>query len=88
LDHEATVYLGNPPWSTTEDDLARLLGQLADVVGARGIQGRRTGCTRGYGFVELAAVEQATRVCATLHACQFNGRRLEVRPVQARAGRW
>jgi RNA recognition motif-containing protein len=82
LDHEVTVYVANLPWQTTEDDLARLFGQFADIVGARVIQDRRTGRSQGYGFVELALVEQVGAVCATLNGCQFNGRCLEVRPAR------
>ena len=82
LDHAATVHVGNLPWETTEDDLARLFEQFADVVGARVIQDRGTGRSRGYGFVELAAVEQVGAVCATLNGYQFNGRCLDVRPAR------
>ncbi len=82
LDHEATVYVGNLPWLTVEDDLVRLFGQFADVVGARVIQDRGTGRSRGYGFVELATPEQVGAACARLNGCQFNGRCLEVRPAQ------
>jgi RNA recognition motif-containing protein len=82
--HEATVYVANLPWDTTEDDLARLFGQFANVVDARVIQDPQTGRSRGFGFVELAAVEQVASVCATLDSCQFNGRLLQVRPARAK----
>lgn len=83
-DQVATVYVGNLPWQTTEDDLARLFGQFADVVNARIIQDRETGRSRGYGFIDLAAAEQVGAVCAMLNRCQLNGRCLEVRPARAK----
>jgi hypothetical protein len=79
---EVAVYVGNLPWSTTEDDLVRLFGQFADVVSARVIQDRETGRSRGYGFVDLAAVEQVGAVCARLNGRQFSERCLEVRPAR------
>jgi RNA recognition motif-containing protein len=83
-DHEATVYVGNLPWNTTEEDLARLFGQFADVVNARIIQDRETGRPRGYAFVDLATLEQVAAVCATLDRCRFNGRWLQVKPARAK----
>jgi RNA recognition motif-containing protein len=86
-EHGATVYVGNLPWSTSEEDLARLFGQFTDVVGTRVVRNQRTGRPRDYGFVELARAEQVAAVCAALDRCQFNGRRLEVRPARARPDR-
>jgi RNA recognition motif-containing protein len=78
--HEATVYVANLPWETTEDDLARLFGQFATVVESRVIQNPQTGRSRGYAFVQLATPEQAAAVCATLNGSHLNGRCLQVRP--------
>lgn len=82
LNDEATVYVGNVPWHTTEEDLARLFGQFADVVNARMVRDRETGRFRGYAFVDLAAVEQVAAVCGALDGCRFNGRWLQVRPAR------
>ena len=79
---EVAVYVGNLPWSTTEDDLVGLFGQFADVVSARVIQDQETGRSQGYGFVDLAAAEQVGAVCAKLNGFQFSGRCLEVRPAR------
>ena len=84
LGDEATVYVGNMPWQMTEDDLAQLFGQFADVVGARVVQNPETGRSRGYGFVDLVTVEQVGTVCARLNGCQFNGRSLEVKPARSK----
>lgn len=82
---EATLYVGNLPWQTTEDDLARLFGQFGSVARVRVIQDGRSGRSQGYGFVELATVEQAEAVCAALHGCLLDGRCLEVRPARPRS---
>jgi RNA recognition motif-containing protein len=84
---EATLYVANLPWLTTEDDLVRLFGQFADVVGARVIQDKKTGRSRGYGFVDLASAHQVSAVCSRLDGCEFSGRCLEVRPARRKMPR-
>ncbi len=56
-----TLYVGNLPWSTTDEDLAQAFGQFVEVVSCRIITDRATGRSRGFGFVEVndADVERA-----------------------------
>ena len=49
--HRATVYVGNLPWSTTEDDLVALFAECCPVVNVRVIQDRFT-------FPEWPAVQR------------------------------
>jgi RNA recognition motif-containing protein len=81
-DHQTTVYVGNLPWGTTEDDLANLFREFGPVVDARVIQDRMTGRSRGYGFVELAQRDCVSRACAALNGYTFNGRELLVSPAR------
>jgi len=81
-EHRATVYVGNLPWATTEDDLAELFDQFGPVVDARIIQDRMTGRSRGYGFVELARGDCVSRACAALNGYMLNGRALLVSPAR------
>ncbi len=83
---KATLYVANLPWSTTEDELLQLFGQFAGVLDARVIQDRKTGRSRGYGFVDLASPQEAAAVCATLHGCRLNGRPLEIRLARVKQG--
>jgi predicted RNA-binding protein YlqC (UPF0109 family) len=87
VDDQRAAYVGNLPWDATEDDVARLVGQFADVVSARIIIDKQTGRSRGYAFVELASAEQVATVCATLDGCQLNGRQLQVSPARPRPER-
>jgi RNA recognition motif-containing protein len=75
----ATVYVGNLPWRTTEDDLSRLFQGCGPVVDARIIQDPCTGRSRGYGFVELPSVLHAQKAIARLHGAELRGRILTVR---------
>jgi RNA recognition motif-containing protein len=85
--HRATVYVGNLPWSTTEDDLAALFAEFCPVVNARVIQDRLTGRSRGYGFVELPGPEHVPVVVASLSGRQFNGRILVVSAARPKPSR-
>lgn len=80
--HEATVYVGNLPWRTTEDDLARLLQPFGPVLDARVIQDPVTGRSRGYGFVELSSSEHAARAVSELNGMMLDGRPLTVGPAR------
>jgi RNA recognition motif-containing protein len=77
-EHRVTVYVGNLPWTTTEDDLASLFGQFGPVVDARIIQDRMTGRSRGYGFVEMAGGDCVSDACAKLNGYVLQGRALLV----------
>ncbi len=81
-EHQTTVYVGNLPWGTTEDDLAGLFRQFGTVIDARVIQDRMTGRSRGYGFVELTQGESVTKACAALNGYMLNGRALLVSPAR------
>jgi RNA recognition motif-containing protein len=85
--HRATVYVGNLPWSTTEDDLAALFAEFCSVVDVRVIQDRLTGRSRGYGFVELPSPEDVARVVRALNGRRFNGRILVVSPARPKPRR-
>ncbi|CAB1129665.1 Putative RNA-binding protein RbpE [Candidatus Hydrogenisulfobacillus filiaventi] len=81
-----TLYVGNLPWSTTEDQLVAAFSQHAHVVSARIITDRETGRSRGFGFVEVEE-EDADRAVEALNGTQLGGRDIivnEARPRQSR----
>ncbi|MCL5967075.1 MAG: RNA-binding protein [Firmicutes bacterium] len=79
-----TLYVGNLPWSTTEDDLMQAFSQHAQVVSARIITDRETGRSRGFGFVEVSD-EDAEKAVEALNGTNLGGRDIivnEARPRQ------
>jgi len=85
--HEATVYVGNLPWQTTEDDLAALFADYGPIVDARVIQDRVTGRSCGYGFVQLSSPDLVPRACAELNGRDYRGRSLLVSPARPKPPR-
>ena len=81
-EERVTLYVGNLPWATTEDDLASLFEQFGPVVDARIIQDRVTGRSRGYGFVEMARQDCVSGACAGLNGYMLQGRSLLVSPAR------
>lgn len=72
-----TIYVGNLPPSTTDEQLAAVFAPHGEVVSARCVLDRVTGEGRGFGLVTMAATEVHAAVAA-LHDAEFNGRRLRV----------
>jgi len=85
--HDTTVYVGNLPWRTTEDDLLGLFRDYGPVVDVRIIQDPATGRSRGYGFVEFNSAGYVHKAVASLNGTPFQGRPLIIslaRPKPAR----
>jgi superfamily II DNA/RNA helicase len=81
-----SVYVTNLPWDASNDDLLTLFAQHGSVQQATVITDRRTGRSRGFGFVDMAAGDADTAV-AQLNGASMAGRDLTVRIARPRAGR-
>lgn len=80
-----TIYVGNLPFSATEDDVRNLFARYGDVVSVKFIQDRDTGRFRGFGFVEMGAgADEAIR---DLDGKDFGGRALRVNEAKDRPPR-
>jgi RNA recognition motif-containing protein len=55
------MYVGNLPFSVTDDSLRELFEEFGQVIDAKVVQDRETGRSRGFGFVEMddGAAQQA-----------------------------
>ena len=47
------IYVGNLPWSTTDEELQEAFAKFGAVNSAVVIKDRETGRSRGFGFVEM-----------------------------------
>ncbi len=77
------IYVGNLPWSTTEDDLRRTFGQYGEVQSAKVIMDRETGRSRGFGFVEMED-DAADQAISALNGADMGGRGLKVNEAKPR----
>jgi len=75
---EAKLYVGNLPYSTTDDDLRTLFAEVGTVKSAMVITDRDTGRSKGFGFVELASQEEAQKAISKFDGYQMDQRALKV----------
>ena len=83
------IFVGNLPFSATEDALRDLFSPLGEVQQVRIMTDRDTGKSRGFAFVEMLQDEDAAKAIAALNGKDFEGRALtinEARPKPARSG--
>ncbi len=78
-----TIYVGNIPWSTSEEQLKKIFDDHGQVLEARIITERATGRSRGYGFVEVADGD-AAQIVEKLNGTELDGRKLVVNEAKAR----
>ena len=83
---QKTIYVGNLPWSVTNEDLTNAVSQYAEVLTARIATDRETGRSRGFGFVEVPE-EQAQAVIDALNGSEWEGRQLTVNEARPREER-
>jgi len=80
------IYVGNLPWSATDEDVAELFSQHGDVISSRVITDRETGRSRGFGFVEMEESAANTAIEA-LNGVDMGGRPLRVNEAHERKPR-
>lgn len=73
-----SVYVANLPWNSTETEVAALFGRYGRVFDATIIADKRTGRSRGFGFVDMTKAEAETAI-QDLNGSTFGGRDLTVR---------
>ncbi len=81
------MYVSNLSFHTTDDDLRKLFEQSGAVSSAKVITDRETGRSRGFGFVEMGADEEANAAIKALNNKDIDGRALSVTVAREKAPR-
>jgi len=86
------LYVGNLPFSATEEQIRNLFAEHGEVTSVNLITDRETGRPRGFGFVEM---ENASAAIEALDGRDLDGRNLKVNEARdrgdrggGRGGRW
>jgi len=82
-----TLYVGNLPWATTEDELAKAFAQFVEVKGCRIISDRETGRSRGFGFVEVDEAD-AEKAVQSMNGNPIGGREILVNEARPRQNKY
>lgn len=83
------LYVGNLPFSATEQELQSKFSAHGNVESAKIIMDRETGRSKGFGFVEMADEDGAQNAINSLNGADFSGRAMivsEARPQAPREG--
>lgn len=83
------LYVGNLPFSATEQELTDAFGQCGTVESAKIITDRDTGRSKGFGFVEMSTDEEAQKAISQFNGADYGGRPMtvnEAKPMAPREG--
>jgi RNA recognition motif-containing protein len=72
------LYVGNLPYSATEEQLTELFSRAGQVDSVRVMRDMATGRARGFAFVEMASDEDAQKAVGEFNEYKMDGRPLVV----------
>jgi RNA recognition motif-containing protein len=80
-----SVYIGNLPYDTTEEQVTELFAPFGDVNRATLVKDRETGRPRGFGFVEMPNDDEGRAAIEALSGKDYEGRPLTVNEARNRS---
>ena len=80
------LYVGNIPFSATEDELRGVFERHGSVDSVNVITDRETGRPRGFAFVEMSEVSAADDAIRALDGSDLGGRSIRVNEAQDKRG--
>ena len=83
----ARLFVGNLPFSTTQDQLQQLFATHGQVVEVDVVKDKFTGRSRGFAFVTMETKEAADKAAVALNGKDLEGRPLTVNEARPREER-
>ncbi len=81
------IYIGNLPYSISEDELRELFAAHGEVKSASIIMDRESGRSKGFGFVEMPDKAQGESAISALNESNVQGRNVRVNEARPRPDR-
>jgi RNA recognition motif-containing protein len=81
-----SIFVGNLPWATSDQDLQELFSQYGEVKRAKIVLDRETNRSRGFGFIDMEE-ECAQAAIAAWNEQLYGSRTLTVNLAQSRPAR-
>ena len=81
------LYVGNLPYTTTQDQLKEMFSEAGEVVEAVVISDKFSGRSKGFGFVTMKDEAAAQKAVETMDGKEMDGRAIKVnvaRPMRPR----
>jgi cold-inducible RNA-binding protein len=83
------LYVGNLPYTATEQALTDSFSECGTVTSVKIITDRETGRSKGFGFVEMGTDEEAASAITKFNGAMYEGRAMtvsEAKPMAPREG--
>ena len=81
------LYVGNLPYSVTEDDLKETFSEFGDLGEVTVITDKFSGQSKGFGFVEMPNNSEADAAIKALNETELKGRNIKVNEARPRGDR-
>lgn len=81
---EVKLYVGNLPFSTTEEELRTLFEQAGQVATVDLIKDRDTGRSKGFAFVAMGSQSEAEKAISMFNGYRLENREIKVNPARPR----
>lgn len=81
------IYVGNLPYSVSEDDLKNVFGEFGEVASVSIITDKYSGRSKGFGFVEMSNDSEASEAINSLNESDLKGRNMRVNEAKPRTER-
>lgn len=78
------IYVGNMPYSTTEEELKAAFGAYGQISRVHIVMNRETGRPKGFAFVEMPSDDDAKKAMEALNGSDLGGRPLVVTEARPR----
>lgn len=81
------MYVGNLPYSVTEDDLRAAFAEFGEIASVNIISDKISGQSKGFGFVEMPSNSEADKAIKALNGTELQGRNIKVNQAKPRGER-
>ncbi|MGH7841087.1 MAG: RNA recognition motif domain-containing protein [Candidatus Binataceae bacterium] len=78
------LYVGNLAYSVTNSDLEELFAQVGQVQSVAVITDKYSGQSKGFGFVEMATPDEASKAIQQFNDTELKGRNIKVNEAKPR----
>lgn len=78
------IYVGNLSYDVTEDELKQVFENYGEIHSVKIIKDRYTGRSKGFGFIEMPAEDEAKEAISNVNGTSLNGREIKVNKAQPR----
>lgn len=81
------LYIGNLPYDAGEPEVRKLFSRFGSVGSIRIVENKKSGASKGYGFVTMASAQDGRAAIKGLNSQEVGGRRIVVSEARTRARR-